>query len=97
MFTATSPKHPCAAIASTIQHDAHQLTIHGSCDEAMAQAANRLVAIGGGFVVVADGARADLLVVDGDPLQDLGLLDGQGAHLMAIVKGGEFHKNLVQP
>ena len=55
MFTATSPKHPCAAIASTIQHDAHQLTIHGSCDEAMAQAANRLVAIGGGFVVVADG------------------------------------------
>ena len=55
MFTATSPSHPCSAVATTVQHDAHQLTIHGSCDEAMAMAANRLVEIGGGFVVVADG------------------------------------------
>ena len=46
--------------------------------------------------VIAAGALADLLVVDGDPLQDLGLLDGQGAHLLAIVKGGQFHKNLLQ-
>ena len=55
MFTATSPSHPCSAVATTVQHDAHQLTIDGSCDEAMAMAANRLVEIGGGFVVVADG------------------------------------------
>ena len=55
MFTATSPSHPCAAVATTVQHDAHQLTVHGSCDEAIALAVNQLVAIGGGFVVVADG------------------------------------------
>jgi imidazolonepropionase-like amidohydrolase len=47
--------------------------------------------------VIAAGALADLLVVDGDPLQDLGLLDGQGAHLLAIMKGGRFHKNTLQP
>jgi adenine deaminase len=55
MFTAASPSHPCAAVATTVQHDAHQLTVHGSCDEAMALAVNRVAEIGGGFVVVADG------------------------------------------
>ncbi|MGF1630702.1 MAG: amidohydrolase family protein [Kiloniellaceae bacterium] len=43
--------------------------------------------------VVAPGALADLLVVDGDPLADLTLLEHQGAHLAAIVKGGRFVKN----
>ena len=39
------------------------------------------------------GAWADLLVVDGNPLQDLSLLEHQGRHLAAIMKGGRFHKN----
>ena len=42
---------------------------------------------------VAPDAWADLIVVDDDPLKDIGLLEGQGAHLAAIVKGGRFHKN----
>jgi imidazolonepropionase-like amidohydrolase len=42
--------------------------------------------------VVAPGAIADLLVVDGNPLQDLGLLQEQGRHLPVIMKGGELHK-----
>lgn len=41
---------------------------------------------------VAAGALADLLVVDGDPLADLSLLTGQGAHLAAILQGGRFVK-----
>ncbi len=44
--------------------------------------------------VVAPGAFADLLLVDGNPLDDLGLLQDQGAHLAAIMKGGRFHKAL---
>jgi imidazolonepropionase-like amidohydrolase len=40
--------------------------------------------------VLAPGAAADLLVVDGDPLRDLGCLGGQGAHLDLIVRGGEI-------
>jgi len=39
------------------------------------------------------GAFADLLVVDGNPLRDLGLLQEQGKFLAAIMKGGRFHKN----
>lgn len=43
--------------------------------------------------VVAPGAVADLLLVDGDPLTDLGLLQEQGKHLAVIMKGGALHKN----
>lgn len=39
------------------------------------------------------GAFADLLVVDGNPLKNLGLFQEQGRHLSAIMKGGRFHKN----
>ncbi len=39
------------------------------------------------------GAFADLLVVDGNPLKDLSLMEGQGKHLSVIMKGGKFHKN----
>ena len=39
------------------------------------------------------GAYADLLLIDGDPLKNLGLLQEQGKYLAAIVKGGKFHKN----
>ena len=39
------------------------------------------------------GAFADLLLIDGDPLKNLGLFQEQGKHLAAIMKGGKFHKN----
>ena len=42
--------------------------------------------------VIEPGAFADLLLVDGDPLADFGLLQDGGAHLAAIMKGGKFHK-----
>jgi imidazolonepropionase-like amidohydrolase len=42
---------------------------------------------------VSPGALADLLVVDGNPLKKLNLLEGQGAHLKAIMKSGQFFKN----
>jgi imidazolonepropionase-like amidohydrolase len=47
--------------------------------------------------VVAAGARADLLVVDGDPLRDLGCLQDPERRLKAIMKGGVFYKNTLQP
>jgi imidazolonepropionase-like amidohydrolase len=43
--------------------------------------------------VVAPGARADLLVVDGDPLANLSLLAEPEKHLTAIVKGGALVEN----
>lgn len=39
------------------------------------------------------GAYADMILIDGDPLKDLGLFQDQGRHLAAIMKGGVFHKN----
>jgi imidazolonepropionase-like amidohydrolase len=42
------------------------------------------------------GAWADLIVVDGDPLQDLALLEDQGKHLSVIMKAGKLHKNRLQ-
>jgi imidazolonepropionase-like amidohydrolase len=42
--------------------------------------------------VVAPGARADLIAVDGDPLADISLLDGQGEHLTHIMKDGVLYK-----
>ncbi len=38
------------------------------------------------------GAFADLLVLDGNPLEDFGVFQDQGAHIAAIMKGGRFHK-----
>jgi len=43
--------------------------------------------------IVEPGAYADLLVVDGDPLSDWSLLEGQGAHIPAIMQAGRFVKN----
>jgi imidazolonepropionase-like amidohydrolase len=42
---------------------------------------------------VAAGAHADLLVVDGDPLQDISLLAADGRNLRVIARGGELVKN----
>jgi imidazolonepropionase-like amidohydrolase len=41
------------------------------------------------------GAFADLLLIDGDPLKNLGLFQEQGKHLAAIMKAGKFHKNVL--
>lgn len=43
--------------------------------------------------IVAPGAYADILVVDGDPIKKLELLTGQGEHMSVIMKAGQFHKN----
>ena len=42
--------------------------------------------------VVAPGRRADLIALDGDPLADIALLDGDGGHLAMIMKDGAFYK-----
>ncbi|HET6317640.1 MAG TPA: amidohydrolase family protein [Chloroflexota bacterium] len=43
--------------------------------------------------IVAAGARADLLVVDGNPLEDLRCLQDPQRFLKAILKDGAFYKN----
>lgn len=52
-----------------------------------------LMMMDGQIGCVAPGAYADLIVVDGDPLKDIGLLARDGKSLAAIMKGGELVKN----
>lgn len=44
---------------------------------------------------VREGAHADLLVVDGDPLTDISLLSGAGERLPVIMSAGRFHKRTI--
>jgi imidazolonepropionase-like amidohydrolase len=54
--------------------------------------AAQILRLEGKVGTLVSGAYADLIVVDGDPLQDLALLEDQGKHLSVIMKAGKFHK-----
>ncbi len=80
------------------RHQSEEFVIRGrvmpAC-EVIASAtgiAAKLCRMEGEVGVVAPGAYADLLVVDGNPLADLSLLTGQGAHMPVIMKNGAFAK-----
>ena len=46
---------PNSAYASTVSHDCHNLLVVGTDDQAMATAANELIKVGGGIVLVVNG------------------------------------------
>ena len=46
--------------------------------------------------VVEEGALADLLLVDGDPLKDIKLITDPAKNFVVIMKDGKIHKNLVR-
>jgi imidazolonepropionase-like amidohydrolase len=52
-----------------------------------------LFQMSGEIGMIAEGARADLLVVDGDPTEDLHFLQNQGEFLKLIMKDGKIFKN----
>jgi imidazolonepropionase-like amidohydrolase len=45
--------------------------------------------------VVEEGALADLLLVDGNPIQDIHLLEDPTRNLRVIMKDGKIFKNLL--
>ncbi len=65
------------AVASTVAHDSHNLLVMGTNDEDMAFAANYLVELGGGMVVVEDGK-----VLAEVPLPVAGLMSDQRAEVV---------------
>jgi imidazolonepropionase-like amidohydrolase len=52
-----------------------------------------VVGMAGRLGRIAEGYLADLLVVDGDPLEDLGVLQDQGAQLALILQAGRVAKD----
>jgi imidazolonepropionase-like amidohydrolase len=55
--------------------------------------AARLVGLEGRAGVVAPGAFADLLVVDGNPLERLEVLTDPARHLRLVMAAGRVHRN----
>jgi imidazolonepropionase-like amidohydrolase len=49
----------------------------------------------GALGVVQEGALADLLLVDGDPLENIELLAEPASNLLVIMKNGQIYKNLL--
>lgn len=80
-------------------HQSEEFVIRGRVLPAMEVIASathiaaRLLRMEGKIGTVAPGAFADLIVVDGNPLDDLALLTRQGAHMPMIMKAGAFIKH----
>jgi imidazolonepropionase-like amidohydrolase len=49
----------------------------------------------GSLGCIREGATADILVVDGNPLEDISVLGLGGEHLSMIMKDGSFHKRTI--
>jgi len=54
-WTGMGPRTPNSAVATSVSHDLHNITVIGSSDEAMATAVNRIADLHGGIVLVNDG------------------------------------------
>ncbi len=46
--------------------------------------------------IVEEGALADLLLVQGDPVASIGLIEAPETSLVVIMKDGRIYKNLLQ-
>ena len=46
--------------------------------------------------VVEEGALADLLLVDGNPIDNIKLIEDPAKNFLVIMKGGKIYKNLLQ-
>jgi adenine deaminase len=54
-WTGMGPKTPDSALATSVSHDLHNITVMGTSDEAMAIAVNRIADLKGGIVLVDRG------------------------------------------
>jgi len=54
-WTGIGPKTANSAVATSVSHDLHNITVVGTSDEAMALAVNRIAALHGGIVLVDKG------------------------------------------
>lgn len=79
-------------------HQSEEFVIRGQvlpAHEVIASAthhAAKLLCMEGSIGAISPNAYADLIVVKGNPLEDLSLLTGQGVNIPIILKGGKFIK-----
>jgi len=76
------------------RHQAQEFRIRGDVQPALdvlrsaTTIAAELLDLVGEVGVIAPGARADLLLLDGDPLEDVGVLADPAQHVRCVVQGG---------
>jgi imidazolonepropionase-like amidohydrolase len=46
--------------------------------------------------VIKEGAYADILLVDGNPLEDISILGDDGKNIPLVMKDGKIYKNTLQ-
>jgi imidazolonepropionase-like amidohydrolase len=78
-------------------HRAHEFTIRREVQSApdilrSATSVNAEILMEPKLGKIQPGCYADIIVVDGDPLDDINVLAQDGRTLSVIMKGGEFHK-----
>ncbi|NKZ06489.1 amidohydrolase family protein [Actinomadura latina] len=89
---------PLAGLKIATSGNAELFRRSGPRDPYQNPAASDVAAYGNGphvahLGVIAEGAWADLLLVDGDPVRDLRPLADPAANLKVIIKDGRVHKN----
>ncbi|MEP3050139.1 MAG: amidohydrolase family protein [Erythrobacter sp.] len=86
-------------LGDSFDHQLREFEIRSQIDSAAqviasATAVNaEILQMQGKLGVISEGAMADLLVLDGNPMDDIGLLSGQGDHLRIVMKDGKIFKN----
>lgn len=85
----TGPATPGVALAASVAHDQHNLWAVGSCDAAMALAANTVAAMQGGWALVRDGAVLARVRLEVAGLMSARPADQVAADFAALAKAGE--------
>ncbi|WP_043342534.1 metal-dependent hydrolase family protein [Belnapia moabensis] len=86
-------------LGSMHRHQSEEFVIRGRVLPAQTVIASathiaaKLLCMEGEIGCIAPGAHADLIAVEGNPLQDLSLLTAQGRHMPLIMKGGAVVKH----
>lgn len=75
---------------------AEALTMATAANGELLQLSGRRNPYPGKLGVVQEGALADLLLVDGNPLADIQLIGDPAKNLLVIMKGGRVYKNLLR-
>ncbi|MDD5368178.1 MAG: adenine deaminase C-terminal domain-containing protein [Anaerolineaceae bacterium] len=81
---------PNCAYASTVSHDCHNLLVIGTSDEAMAQAANELIKVGGGLALVVNNKVDALMPMPLAGLMSLAPVD-EAARLICTIEDAFKH------
>ena len=85
----TGPATPGVALACSVAHDQHNLWAVGSCDAAMALAANTVAAMQGGWALVRDGTVLATVRLEVAGLMSARPADQVAADFAALAKAGE--------